>query len=166
MRVTHGDLVERAVRWLRNRHSCAVVFAEMTTAVSETPDVIGWHLATSHVVECKVSRADFLRDRTKIHVRAKRSMGHFRWYLAPAGILRAEDLAPEYGLAEVRAFGSTSRVHIVRDARPREDRDPRTEIQLLVSAVQRAHLGVRFDREAARWESYAASRVREGSDAA
>lgn len=154
--MNHKDLVDRAVRWLRSRHSCSVVFAEMTTAVSETPDVIGWYRFTSHVVEVKVSRSDFHRDRDKIHVRAGMSMGQFRWYLTPPGLLKVEDLPPKYGLAEVRG----SRIRVVRDAEPREDRALNQEVQLLVSAVQRAHLGVQFDQKTARWESYAKGRAR------
>jgi hypothetical protein len=154
--MNHKELVDRAVRWLRSRHSCSVVFAEMTTAVSETPDVIGWYRFTSHVVEVKVSRSDFHRDRGKIHVRAGQSMGQFRWYLTPPGLLKVDDLPPGYGLAEVRG----ARTFIVREAEPRNDRAVNQEIQLLVSAVQRAHLGVQFDHETARWESYAKGRAR------
>lgn len=152
----HEELVRRAVRWLRGKHSCAVVFAEMTSAVSETPDVIGWHRTVSHVVECKVSRSDFLRDRMKMHARAEESMGHFRWYLTPPGIVRAEEIEGRYGLAELHG----SRIVVRAEAPMREGRAWQNEIRLLVSAVQRAHLGTAFDHETARWESYAARTAR------
>src|ERR1035438_2709912 len=52
------------VRWLSRR--CSVVLYEFATAADENPDVIGWVPgADSVLIECKLTRADFLRDATK-----------------------------------------------------------------------------------------------------
>ena len=39
--MTHGDLVKRAGRWLRNTLHCGVVFEEMVSIIPEIPDAIG-----------------------------------------------------------------------------------------------------------------------------
>ena len=63
--MTHGQLVERAVRWLRS-YRCGVVLSEQACVSGEMPDAIGWKRANHSVlVECKVTRADFLADRGK-----------------------------------------------------------------------------------------------------
>src|ERR1700686_5875531 len=61
--MTHGQLVERAVRWLRS-YRCGVVLSEQACVSGEMPDAIGWKRANHSVlVECKVTRADFLAER-------------------------------------------------------------------------------------------------------
>ena len=67
--VTHAELVERAVRWLRGTMGCGVVLCERDAGVGEIPDAIGWRLrdVASHLVECKVTRADFFADLKKQH---------------------------------------------------------------------------------------------------
>ena len=63
--MTHAQMVERAVVWLRG-YRCGVILSEQACASGEMPDAIGWKGAChSVVVECKISRADFLADREK-----------------------------------------------------------------------------------------------------
>ena len=63
--MTHAQLVEKAVRWLR-AYRCGVVLSEQACASGEMPDAIGWKQACHSVlVECKISRSDFLADRQK-----------------------------------------------------------------------------------------------------
>ena len=63
--MTHAQLVQQAVRWLRSRR-CGVVLSEQACASGEMPDAIGWKRACHSVlVECKISHADFLADREK-----------------------------------------------------------------------------------------------------
>lgn len=72
---------------------------------SEQPDAIGWTPAgIVHVVEAKVSRADFLRDRKKPHRKGDDSMGHYRWYVASPGLIWQADL-PHAGLLEKSGRG-------------------------------------------------------------
>lgn len=150
--MTHDDLVLRGVAWLRRHHRCSRVFAEMVTGAPETPDLIGWRLGFSMVVECKVSRSDMRRDSRKAHAHESRGMGAFRWYLIPAG-LHVRDLVPAHcGLAEVDGC----RVRIIVEAPYREQRDMGSEAQVLLSALRRMEMGVPFDRRTGRWEPYAA----------
>ena len=102
-RVTHPQLVERAVQWLRH-YGCGLVLSEQSATSGETPDAIGWKRAChSVVVECKVARADFLADLEKpFRRRSELGMGCERFYLAPAGLVRPGELPAGWGLLETR----------------------------------------------------------------
>ena len=53
-----------AVVWLR-RYRCGVVLSEQACVSGEMPDAIGWKRANHSVlIECKISRADFLAAAT------------------------------------------------------------------------------------------------------
>src|SRR5437763_776204 len=102
--MTHPKLVEKAVAWLR-RYGCSVVLSEQSCASGETPDAIGWKRGcNSVVVECKASRADFLADKEKpFRVKPATGMGCERFYLAPAAVVRANELPAGWGLLELRS---------------------------------------------------------------
>jgi hypothetical protein len=100
--VTHAKLVSLAVAWLR-RYRCGVVLSEQACVSGEMPDAIGWKKACHSVlVECKVSRPDFLADREKpFRQKPETGVGCERYYLAPRGLIRVEELRPGWGLLEV-----------------------------------------------------------------
>ena len=91
-----------AVHWLR-RYRCGVVLSEQACVSGEMPDAIGWKKACHSVlVESKVSRADFLADRDKpFRQKPEIGVGCERYYLAPQGLIRAEELPAGWGLLEV-----------------------------------------------------------------
>ena len=66
------------------------------------PDAIGWKRACHSVlVECKVSRSDFLADRDKpFRRKPQNGVGCERFYLAPAALIRTEELPAGWGLLE------------------------------------------------------------------
>jgi hypothetical protein len=109
--LSHRDLCDIAVRWLRRPfsaqgHGCNFAVSECRSAFGggETPDAIGyraqgWRDGTV-IVEAKVSRSDFLADRAKPH-RLAGGMGTWRYFIAPAGLLKAEELPDRWGLIEV-----------------------------------------------------------------
>ena len=101
--MTHAQLVAKAVHWLR-RHRCGVVLSEQACASGEMPDAIGWKSACHSVlVECKVTRSDFLADRAKpFRVKPEQGVGCERFYLVPAGLLLREELPAGWGLLELR----------------------------------------------------------------
>ncbi|HVP50366.1 MAG TPA: hypothetical protein VMT56_04000 [Candidatus Bathyarchaeia archaeon] len=100
----HKQLVDRAVAWLRRHYKCGIVLSEQYCATGEIPDVIAWKgFCKSVLVECKVSRADFLVDADKrFRRKPEEGMGCQRFYLAPAGMIRAEELPKYWGLLETR----------------------------------------------------------------
>ena len=101
--MTHAQLVQKAVRWLR-RYRCGVVLSEQACVSGEMPDAIGWKRANHSVlVECKVTRADFLADRAKpFRVKPEQGVGCERFYLTSGSLVRCEELPPGWGLLEIR----------------------------------------------------------------
>jgi hypothetical protein len=91
-----------AVQWLR-RYRCGVVLSEQACVSGEMPDAIGWKKACHSVlIESKVSRADFLADRSKLfRMKPEIGVGCERYYLAPRGLIRIEELPVGWGLLEV-----------------------------------------------------------------
>jgi hypothetical protein len=102
MPVDHAFLVARACEWLRTKYRCGVILSEQYCATGEVPDAIGWKgKCHSVVIECKVSRADFLTDKSKpFRSRPEEGLGCERFYLAPAGIIKPEELPTGWGLLE------------------------------------------------------------------
>lgn len=138
--VTHSLLIERAARWLE-REAVAVI-TDMTYACStETADVIGWDArGYSSLIEVKVSRSDFLADKHKPHRKEPgRGMGSARWYCAPKGLLKPEDMPHGWGLLEWT--GKKIRVVHRPEVPPHvfqwDQQGQRCEIGLLISALRR-----------------------------
>ena len=100
--VSHAVLVAKAVAWLRTRYRCGIILSEQYCATGEVPDAIGWKGSChSVVVECKISRADFLADAMKpFRIRPEEGLGCERFYLAPAGIIGTDELPAAWGLLE------------------------------------------------------------------
>ena len=98
--MTHPQLVEKAVRWLR-RYRCGVVLSEQACVSGEMPDAIGWKRACHSVlVECKVTRSDFLADRGKpFRLKPEQGVGCERFYLAPAGTRAPRRTSSRLGIA-------------------------------------------------------------------
>jgi hypothetical protein len=101
--MTHAQLVQKAIQWLRS-YRCGVVLSEQACFSGEMPDAIGWKRAChSVVVECKISRADFLADRGKPwREKPKAGMGCERFFLTPPELLRPEELPDGWGLLACR----------------------------------------------------------------
>jgi hypothetical protein len=99
---SHALLVEKAVEWLRTRYRCGIILSEQYCATGEVPDAIGWKGSCHSVlVECKVSRADFLADATKsFRLKPQEGLGCERYYLAPEGMIGAAELPAGWGLLE------------------------------------------------------------------
>jgi hypothetical protein len=139
--MTHQKLVSRAVAWLR-RYGCGVVLSEQSSASGETPDAIGWKRAChSVVVECKISRADFLADCEKPFRKKQQSgMGCERYYLTRAGLLELPELPPGWGLLEIRAAG-VEMVH-PSEKNLRSACGFRHEMNLLLASLRRVEVRI------------------------
>jgi hypothetical protein len=99
--MNHAQFVEKAVRWLRS-YRCGVVLSEQACVSGEMPDAIGWKKACHSVlVECKVTRADFLVDRGKpFRLKPEQGVGCERFYLAARGLVGREEIPAGWGLLE------------------------------------------------------------------
>lgn len=139
--MTHALLVGKAVEWL-GRYRCGVVLSEQACVSGETPDAIGWKRACHSVlIECKVSRADFLADRTKpFRQKSELGVGCERFYLAPRGLVRGEELPAGWGLLEFH----NRQVEMIRPSRKnlRSEEGFRCEMNLLLASLRRVEIRI------------------------
>lgn len=156
MDFTHKELVLIGERYLKNVLNCKVVIRELYSANNgcQIPDVIGFHSSQSYMIECKRSRSDFFNDRKKVaHQYPNRSMGLFKYYMVPEGLIKKEELPEDWGLIYVNTKGKYRTVkgfswvnhlnqknidekcEIAELINPQ--RNMQAEISLLVSALRR-----------------------------
>jgi hypothetical protein len=139
--MNHAFLVTRAVEWLR-RYRCGVVLSEQACVSGEMPDAIGWkRTCHSVLVECKISRADFLADRNKpFRVKPELGVGSERFYLAPKDLVNVEELPPGWGLLEYQ----NRSIELVRASKKnlRSDEGFRCEMNLLLASLRRVEIRI------------------------
>jgi hypothetical protein len=143
MSLDHPALVTRAERWLRNTLHCRAVQTEprALTHSCEQPDAIGWVNGRCIIVECKISRSDFYADLKKV---ARNplidSLGDWRFYLTPPGLLDGINLPDGWGWytvngRTVRHAGGESYTNMkTPPCRSRRD----SEIAILLYALDKA----------------------------
>jgi len=139
--MTHPQLVQKAVQWLRS-YRCGVILSEQACASGEMPDAIGWKRACHSVlIECKISRGDFLADCEKpFRQKSQLGMGCERFYLTPAGLLCPEELPDGWGLLEYR----NRAINVVRPAAGnlRTAVGFRHEMNLLLASLRRVEIRI------------------------
>jgi hypothetical protein len=106
------------------------------------PDAIGWKRASHSVlVECKISRADFLADRAKpFRQKSDLGVGSERFYLVPRNLVRPEEVSGGWGLLEYH----NRRVQVLRPSRKnlRSDEGFRCEMNLLLASLRRVEIRI------------------------
>jgi len=139
--MTHAALVRIAVQWLRS-YRCGVVLSEQACVSGEMPDAIGWKRACHSVlVECKLSRSDFLADRAKpFRQKSELGVGNERFYLAPAGLIRTDEVPLGWGLLE---YGGR-RVGVTRPSEKnlRTEHGFLSEMNLLLASLRRVEIRI------------------------
>lgn len=107
---SHKELVLKAETWLKGK--CGCVVRELVTIAGEQPDVFGFRSDSTWLIECKTSRADFFADKKK-NFRANPflGVGDFRFYFAPKGLIKIEELPTLWGLIEVDEKGKCLMAH-------------------------------------------------------
>jgi hypothetical protein len=130
-----------AVQWLR-RYRCGVVLSEQACVSGEMPDAIGWKKACHSVlVECKVSRADFLADREKPFRRKPEiGVGCERYYLAARGLIPVEDVPTGWGLLEI-AGREVQRIK-ASAKNLRSEAGFKSEMNLLLASLRRVEIRI------------------------
>ena len=132
-KITHDDLVESAARWLRKENY--IVITEMSDGVSEKPDAIGWRAGSeTTLIECKVSRSDFLADKKK-YSRQRLGMGDLRYYLTPKGLISTDELPHMWGLLEYK--NKRNHPRIAMQPMEHQEKDLRAEMGLICTALRR-----------------------------
>lgn len=139
--MTHAALVRIAVQWLRG-YRCGVVLSEQACISGEMPDAIGWKRACHSVlIECKVSRADFLADRSKpFRQKSDLGVGNERFYLAPARLIRPEELPLGWGLLE--SCGRNVNVSRPSKKNLRSQQGFLCEMNLLLASLRRVEIRI------------------------
>jgi hypothetical protein len=156
--MTHERLVEMAEAWLR-RSRCGIVLSEQGCSSGEMPDAIGWKGKNhSIVVECKISRADFLADSTKPWRRNPEiALGCERYFAASKGMLKAEEMPPGWGLLEVT--GRELKVVKKSKRNLRQLEGLMNEMNLLLASLRRVEVRIEPQRigDFLKWKNRLAS---------
>jgi len=137
---THDELVAIGAKYLQDHRTILgrrlPGHSIITTGIGsgETPDIIGFYgSGASTLIEVKVSRADFRADAKKSFRREPgRGMGNTRYYLAPKGLLKPEELPIKWGLME--AFNG--KIKVVKLAEHQEAAK-NGEMSVLMSLIRR-----------------------------
>lgn len=130
----HKECVEHATRYLSKR--CNVVLPEFFCWNGELADVIGFKGDNSTLIECKVSRGDFLKDKNKpFRINQAKGMGDFRYYCCPKGLIKKEELPEGWGLLYVYPSGV---VREIKDCH-RMEKNLNAEFHLLYYYARRAN---------------------------
>jgi hypothetical protein len=134
----HSTLVAMGVRWLARK--CSVVLYEFAAADRESPDVIGWAAGSGSIlIECKLTRADFLSDaRKQVRKNPQKGMGQRRYYLSPPGVIQVSDLPPKWGLL----WTSKNQVEVQKEARGHPERNLLAEVAFLSRMLRRAQIRI------------------------
>lgn len=140
--MTHKELVQSTAKWLKNTYrsmlKCSIVIAELSTANSETPDVIGFRHGQSILIECKVSRSDFLADKKKHFRQApEQGMGDERYFIAPKDKIKPHELPEHWGLFEIYSSGQIREK--VKADRFKEV-NKHAEVRMLQSVIRRLEI--------------------------
>lgn len=142
--MNHDDLVIIAQKWL-NKQGCGVSFTDKIIAATnsgERPDAIGWRDGLSIVVECKISRSDFLSDKRKSFRKdSSKGMGDWRFYICPPDVIKIDDLPNGWGLL----YCDTKRVVNIFGVPPNTrwwkdkpfDGNKLCEMQIMYSAIRK-----------------------------
>jgi len=139
--MTHAQLVQKAVAWLRS-YRCGVILSEQACLSGEMPDAIGWKRACHSVlVECKISRADFLADRDKPFRRKQEiGLGCERFYLTSSAMLSPKELPAGWGLLEYH----NRKITVLQSAAKnlRTTTGFRYEMNLLLASLRRVEIRI------------------------
>lgn len=139
--ITHKTLVDLAAHWLERR--CGVVLTEYSCQNSgEIADALGlrpWPRG-SILIECKVSRRDFLADQQKAHRGAPYHLGNYRYYLTTRNLVHLREVPEDWGLLYVMR-GEKLRVKVMKEAPLQASNDvTAADSQVLYSLARRAVL--------------------------
>jgi hypothetical protein len=107
----HYELCKLGASYVRRRgfqggqtpNKFAVV--ELICAGAEDPDIWATNGSSTTLVEVKTSHSDFMADRKKYARSAQaetlgHTVGNYRYYLAPAGVITKDELPEKWGLLE------------------------------------------------------------------
>ncbi len=141
------------------RSRCGIVLSEQGCSSGEMPDAIGWKGKNhSIVIECKISRADFLADSAKPWRKYPDiALGCERYYAAPSGMLQAEQMPEGWGLLE--SHGRELKMVKKSKRKLRQPEGLMNEMNLLLASLRRVEVRIEPQRIAdfLKWKNRMAS---------
>lgn len=97
--MTHSELVLYSKKWVLKKTSCSIAFSEIKCLNAEIADVVGFASGEySVLIECKVSRGDFFKDRLKTFRSSNKGVGKFRFFSCPHGLIKLNEVPENWGL--------------------------------------------------------------------
>lgn len=133
LELTHSNCVAIVARWLGNK--CGVVLPEFVTYEAEIADVLGFKRGDSYMIEVKVSRGDFLRDKHKSFRRMEDlGVGTYRYYACPRMMINLLEVPNGWGLIYIYPDGRARQIL----APDRKKANHRAERNILYSYARRA----------------------------
>lgn len=136
--MTHTDLIKFGRKYMASK--APVVVTELKSGAGEEPDIIAFLTnykigAGTVIIECKVTRQDFHKDKKKVYRRRPElAMGDYRYYLVPKSLITVDEVPEKWGLLEASAKG---RIKILKKAERQKVCNKQSEVLLLVSLVRR-----------------------------
>ncbi len=103
---SHRELCDKTALWAKRNMNLGLAFVEHKHSMShEIPDVLGLRADNFGVFsinyEIKVTRSDFLSDKSKPHRNGSvPGIGDYRFYVAPIGTIKPDELPKGWGLIE------------------------------------------------------------------
>lgn len=140
----HDECVKSALKWANNKFG--VAFSELKTINNEHPDVIAFQSwGESALIECKVSRQDFHKDKKKtFRIYPEMGMGKYRFYCCPTGLIKVEELPENWGLLYVSEnfkckikYNPYGKSNVWRGGFAYNDRNFIAEYNVMYSALRR-----------------------------
>lgn len=137
--MTHRECVEAAYSYTSRRHDIAL--PEFFCWNNELADVIGFKNKYTTLVECKISRADFFRDKKKGFRRMPEfGMGNYRFYCCPKGLIQPYEVPDDWGLLYIYPSGHVRQVKSARYFNDKE-KNKVSENHILFYYARRAVVG-------------------------
>lgn len=93
----HKALCTLGVKWFKTNGFPVIASGIGAFGSREIPDVIAFRSSASALIEVKVSRGDFLKDKKKAF-RDFGGIGTYRFYLCPEGMITVDELPYGWGL--------------------------------------------------------------------
>ena len=146
--VNHSYLVNKGAEWLNKKapninYKCQFVCVELVCqGINEIPDIIGLSPYRNILIEVKVSKSDFLRDKNKkCRKKGIPHLGNRRFYLTPKNLISEKDLPEKWGLLEFDG----NNIEIKKDSEWFEDVDDKASNFIYYSIIRRLNKPQVFD---------------------
>lgn len=143
--MTHSDLVDIGYNWILKR--CGFAFKEFKCLSNEIPDVLGFRSEGTFLLEVKVSRQDFLKDKNKLfRLKPELGVGDWRFFIVTSGLISVDELPDMWGLLEVDEKGKVIEVYNpfgkgnVYSKWKRHTKNIKAETQFMYSALRRLQI--------------------------